>query len=108
MGFMDSMLEKSERRALLAVIDGLESLDGSVEFGVEQITCSENPNYKHLAIRAELPSEAGFFHRCRNDWYFSVTTDGRKYVHLHAVDKFNRNLAIAQLSMIVRAAMEAS
>jgi hypothetical protein len=107
MGFMDNMLEKSERRLLLAVIDGLESINDTLDYGIEQITCSENPGFKHLAVRVELPAEAGFFHRCRNDWFFSVRTDGVEYLHLHAVDKLNRNLAIAQLSMMIQAALDA-
>jgi hypothetical protein len=106
MGFMDNMLEKSERRVLLAVIDGLESINDTVDYGIEQITCSENPRFKHLAVRVDLPTEAGFFHRCRNDWYASTRTDGSEYIHLHAVDKFNRNLAIAQLAMMIQAVID--
>ena len=105
MGFMDKMLEKSERRVLLAVIDGLESIEDRVDYGIEQITCSENPSFKHLAIRVDYPSEAGFFHRCRNDWYFSQTTNGIKYMHLN-VDKFNRNLATAQIAMFIGAVVD--
>lgn len=105
MGFMDNMLEKSERRVLLAVIDGLESIETRADYGLEQITCSENLSFRHLAIRVDFPSEVGFFHRCRNDWYFSQNTNGSSYMYLH-VDKFNRNLATAQIAMMIRAAID--
>jgi hypothetical protein len=105
MGFMDNMLEKSERRTLLAVIDGLESIEKRVDYGIEQITCSENASFKHLAIRFDFKDEVGFFHRCRNDWYFSQTTNGSNYMYLN-VDKFNRNLATAQIAMMIGAGID--
>jgi hypothetical protein len=109
MGFMDNMLEKSERRLLLAVIEGFESIENRLDYGLEQITCSENPRFKHLAVRFSPPTDptdATFLHRCRNDWYCSSRTDGHEYLHLPGVEKLNRNLAIAQLAMVIKAVMD--
>ena len=109
MGFMDNMLEKSERRLLLAVIEGFESIENRPDYGIEQITCSENPRFKHLAVRFSPPTDptdAAFLHRCRNDWYFSSRTDGQEYLHLPGVEKLNRNIAIAQMAMVIKAVMD--
>jgi hypothetical protein len=98
---MDWMLEKSEQRLFENVIEGLESIDSSIKYTIETIVCSENPDFTHLALRARVPKKKLFFHRCRNDWYFSEDTNGRDYLRLNGVDRFDRNLAVVQLNIII-------
>jgi hypothetical protein len=101
MGFMDWMLEKSEQRLFENVIEGLESIDGKIKYTIESLVCAENPDFTHLALRARVPNKKLYFHRCRNDWYFSEGTKGRDYLLLNGVDKFNPGLAIAQLHILI-------
>jgi len=101
MGFMDWMLEKSEQKLFENVIEGLESIDNKIKYTIESLVCAENPSFTHLAIRAWVPKMKLYFHRCRNDWYFSEGTKGRDYLRLNGVDRFDRNLAVAQLQIII-------
>jgi hypothetical protein len=103
MGFMDWMLEKSEQKLFENVIEGLESIDSKIKYTIESLVCAENPSFTHLAIRAWVPKMKLYFHRCRNDWYFSEGTKGRDYLLLNGVDRFDRNLAVVQLHILIQA-----
>lgn len=100
MSFMDKMLEKSEQKLFTEVISGLKLLDDSLEYSIEQVTCSEDQSFTHLALRVHIPDHKLYFHRCRNDWYFSEEATGRNCMLL-SVDQWNRNLAIRQLHLMI-------
>jgi hypothetical protein len=108
MGFMDKLLEKSERKLLETTIEGLQSINKDIRYSIDSLTCAENSDFTHLALRADPPGQVLLFHRCRNIWYFSETSDGNDYLLLNGVDRLYVHLAIPQLYLLIESAISSA
>lgn len=125
MGFMDKALERSERRLISDLIEGLRYLDlqestpyirseglkyhnlqGSMtdsrSYDSRSLTCAENPRYSHVALKVTGNGRQLFFHRCRNYWYFSTGTNGANYQLMDMIERFDPAMAGAELHQVIQ------